>query len=306
MISIQNISKNFGETKAVENLSWEIKPGKVIGLLGPNGAGKTTTMRMITGFFEPDEGTIKVDGKDITKNPLNGQKKLGYLPENNPLYEDMLVFEFLDLAARLKGVEKKKIQDEIKKVANEVDITHVIYKPIAELSKGFRQRVGLAQALLANPEILVLDEPSEGLDPNQRIEIRELIKKLAQNHTVILSTHVLGEVEATCDHVLIMKNGKKISEGSVEEIMHHIKGKQLISIEAIGDDVDVKIKEMTEVENVEVRKQDGGKWHIDITLNTEEDARPNIFKKVKDEGWTLLEMFRKKANLEDIFRELTK
>lgn len=305
MIKIQNISKSFRETKAVNNLSWDIEPGAVTGLLGPNGAGKTTTMRMITGFLEPDEGTIQIDGNDIIKKPITSRKKLGYLPENNPLYEDMLTVEFLNIIARIKGLSKDERKEKIQKASSRVEIDEVFFKPLGELSKGYRQRVGLAQALLGDPEILILDEPTEGLDPNQRVEIRELTRELGKKHTVILSTHVMQEVETTCDRMVILNKGKKITEGSVKEIIDQTKRKQLISVEMLGDDVEAKIKEIKGVESMDIKQQDDNHWYIDIAVSANEDIRPNIFHLAKNMDWTLLEMYQKKASLEEVFRELT-
>lgn len=306
MISIKNLSKKYGTIPAVSKLSWDILPGTVTGLLGPNGAGKTTTMRMITGFLEPDEGEIFINNKNIADEPQESRKKLGYLPENNPLYDDMLVSEYLDFVARLKGLTGTERKKTVQGAAKETGIESVFVRPIHELSKGYRQRVGLAQAILHHPDILILDEPTEGLDPNQRHEIRELIKTLGKSHTVILSTHVMQEVEATCDRVVIMNHGTKITEGSVNEIKKKAAAGNSIAVEMNGQDVDAKISQLPGIVHVEVTYHHDDNWKLTLMVNETSDLQPRIFELAKQQNWTLLEMRKNEQSLEDIFRELTK
>lgn len=306
MITLKNITKQYGSNRAVDNLTWEISPGTVTGLLGPNGAGKTTTMRMITGFLEPDAGEITINGKNIAENQLESRKKLGYLPENNPLYDDMLVSEYLDFVARLKGIPENERISAIKGAVKETGIESVYERPINELSKGYRQRVGLAQAILHHPDILILDEPTEGLDPNQRHEIRELIKTLGKSHTVILSTHVMQEVEATCDRVVIMNHGSKITEGSVEEIKKKATSADSIILEIKGHNVEQQLTHIAGVTSVTVTAHEQDHWKLTLTIEGNTDVQSHVFDMAKQNNWTLLEMRKNQQSLEDIFRELTK
>lgn len=303
MISIQNVTKNFGTHTAVNNLNWEITPGKVIGLLGPNGAGKTTTMRMIAGFYEPSAGNITINGHDVVQEPTYIKNILGYLPENNPLYEEMVTREYLSLIAKLKGISKSDIKDEVNRVAHEVGLGEYLSRPIGELSKGYKQRTGFAAAILGNPEIVILDEPQEGLDPNQRIEIRELIRKLGQNHTVIISTHVLAEVEATCDEVVIMKDGEIIRHGSPQEIQQEAAGRATIVLEAQGQDIIAALEGLPWVE--QIQQHQSPHTRVEILVLAEDDRRPHLFNMAKEHNWTLLELHQTKQSLEDVFTEIT-
>ena len=219
MITVSNISKSFGETKAVADLSFSIGKGEIVGLLGPNGAGKTTTMRMLTGFLSADSGLIKIGDFDILLNPLEAQKIIGYMPENNPIYKDMLVSELFDFIANIRDLKGSRRKEGIEFAVNSTGINEVYYYPIQELSKGFRQRVGMAMALLHRPAVLILDEPTEGLDPNQRTEVRHLIRKLAKGHTVLLSTHVMQEVEAVCSRLIIINNGRLVADGTPDKLI---------------------------------------------------------------------------------------
>ncbi|MCK5449051.1 MAG: ATP-binding cassette domain-containing protein, partial [Gemmatimonadetes bacterium] len=219
LVRLQEVAKSFGEVRAVDGVSFSIDRGEVVGFLGPNGAGKTTTMRLITRALEPDSGTIEIDGRSVDEDPAEARRRIGYLPEANPLYHDMLVGEFLTFMARLRGIDPAQAGDRIDPAVEQTGIAEVYYRPIAHLSKGYRQRVGLAQAILSEPDILILDEPTEGLDPNQRVEIRKLITRLGQDHTVLLSTHVMQEVQAVCDRLLIIHQGKIIADGGVSSLL---------------------------------------------------------------------------------------
>lgn len=218
MIEIKNLTKKFGQNLVLDNLSFSVAKGEILGFLGPNGAGKTTTMKIITSFWSPTAGSILIDGLDTTLNSLATRKKIGYLPETVPLYEDMRVFEYLKFVAEIRGLEKAKIKTRLKEVVALCGLTKVVRRPIDELSKGFRQRVGLAQAIMHEPDILILDEPTTGLDPNQIVEIRDLIKTIGKEKTVIFSTHILSEVSATCNRVIIINNGKIAGQGSPVEL----------------------------------------------------------------------------------------
>lgn len=219
MIEIKNLTKKFGQNLVLDNLSFAVAKGEILGFLGPNGAGKTTTMKIITSFWPPTSGQVLIDGLDAAVNSLATRKKIGYLPETVPLYEDMRVFEYLKFIAQIRSLEKDRIKVRLKEVVSICGLTKVLRQPIDELSKGFRQRVGLAQAIMHEPDILILDEPTTGLDPNQIVEIRDLIKTIGREKTVIFSTHILSEVSATCDRVIIINNGKIAGQGSPKELM---------------------------------------------------------------------------------------
>ena len=219
MISVAGVTKRYGPVLAVQDLSFEVERGEVVGFLGPNGAGKTTTMRMITGTLQPDEGEILFDGVPIAEQLTEAKRRVGYLPEANPLYEELLVAEYLDYVAELRGLSQAETRSSVSDAVDETGISEVFYRPIGDCSKGFRQRVGLAGAILHRPEILILDEPTEGLDPNQRVEIRRLVGSLGQERTVLLSTHVMQEVEATCSRLVILNEGRLAAEGTVQELI---------------------------------------------------------------------------------------
>ena len=218
MIEVENVSKLFGNFRAVDGISFSIQTGEIVGLLGPNGAGKTTTMRMISGFLEPDSGTVKIDGLDVLKNPVETKRKIGYMPESAPMYSDMIVADYLKYIAE---IENQNPAEKCRELAEVCGLKEVMHKNIGELSRGNRQRVGLAHALMGNPEILILDEPTSGLDPNQVLEVRSLIKQIGKTHTVIISTHILSEVEMLCGRVIIISGGKKVADSPTEELREH-------------------------------------------------------------------------------------
>lgn len=306
MITLKNVTKYFGSVKAVNDLSFSVDSSEVIGFLGPNGAGKTTTLRMITGFLSPDRGSITIDGIDIESNSIAAQKKIGYLPENNPLYANMLVSEFLDLAARLHQVapsDRKKATD---RVVRAVGIEEVFYRPIRELSKGFRQRVGIAAALIHQPNIIILDEPTEGLDPNQRSDIRSLIKDLAKKHTVIMSTHVMQEASAVCSRLLILNKGKLAANGTVQELSSRAKGKRVLSVDIEGDGVASEITRLAGKEAVTIRDQKKNRFSATLSFEKNRDIRPDISKLSWKNHWILWDMHEEEQKLEDIFQTLTK
>lgn len=308
MISIENLSKKFGENLALDNISFEVKKGEVLGFLGPNGAGKTTTMRILTGLIAPTDGNIKVKNLNILDDSLEIRKMIGYLPEHVPLYEEMRVYEYLKFVAEMRGVRNNEIIDKIRKMSDLCGLKRVIRQPIGELSKGYRQRVGLAQAMINDPEIMVLDEPTNGLDPNQIVEIRNLIKRIGENKTVILSTHILQEVSATCDRVVIINNGKIVAQGTADELTAKTKRKEIIYAKVKGPfrEVQEKLKLMENIEDVAKKdKESEDIYGYQITVGGNADIREYVFMTIVRNNWSLLEMRRERVSLEDVFRELT-
>jgi len=309
MIEIKNLKKNFGSTKIIDDISFVVKKGEVLGFLGPNGAGKSTTMKMITSFWTPSSGSITIDDVDTQENSLVTRSKIGYLPEHVPLYDDMRVYEYLKFVAEIRGLEKDKIKSRIREVIEVCSLKDVVRKPIDELSKGYRQRVGLAQAIMHNPEVLILDEPTTGLDPNQIVEIRDLIKKLGKEKTVIFSTHILSEVSATCDRAIIINRGKIIAEGTPEELTKKVSGKEVIYVKIKGkkNEVFEKLKHIENVEQVkEMDKESDDVYGYEIIPKEGVDLRENLSTTVMKSGWSILEFNKKSVSLEDVFRELTK
>lgn len=304
MITLKNVTKYFGRTKAVNDLSFSVDSGEVIGFLGPNGAGKTTTLRMITGFLSPDKGSITVDGIDIEQDPIAVQKKIGYLPENNPLYKTMQVAEFLDLAARLHQVSPKRRVSATEFVVRAVGIEKVYYRPIGELSKGFRQRTGIAAALIHSPDIIIMDEPTEGLDPIQRGEIRELIKDLAKKHTVIMSTHVMQEASAVCGRMLILNKGKLAADGTASELSARAEGGRTLTLDLEGEGVESELRRLSDDAHLVVKRKSGSRFSA--TLSLDREVRPDISKLAWQKHWIVWDMHEEERKLEDIFQALTK
>jgi ABC-2 type transport system ATP-binding protein len=303
MITVENVTKRYGPLVAVDNLSFQVDRGEVVGFLGPNGAGKTTTMRLLTGTLQPDEGRITLDGLYIGEQPEAVKRRIGYLPELNPLYEDMLVCEYLEYAGRLRGLEGPELRKAIRAAADETDLGDVFFRPVGEASKGFRQRIGLAAALLHRPEILVLDEPTEGLDPNQRVEIRSLVSALGKERTILLSTHVMQEVEATCTRLLIINRGRLVADGSVATLLAG-SGLATYVVEVAGDGA---IEALTSLPGVKQHSTEtvNGRSRVRLAAAGEDDLRPRIFALARDRGWTLWELHRERASLEQLFRQLT-
>lgn len=309
MIEIKNLTKKIGNNVILDDINLTVKEGEILGFLGPNGAGKTTTMKIITSFWTPSSGEVNIDEVNVVKDSLATRKKIGYLPENVPLYDDMKVYEYLRFVAEVRGLEKDDVKKRIKQVIKDCGLEKVIYKSIDELSKGYRQRVGLAQAIIHEPDILILDEPTTGLDPNQIVEIRELIKKIGQEKTVIFSTHILSEVSATCDRAVIINNGKIIAEGSPSELMRKAGGTEIIYVKIKGDKNAI-LKKLQELEGVDsVKEKDKEAENIfgyEIKPQTGIDLREKLSHLVMSSGWSILEFSKKAASLEDVFRELTK
>ncbi len=307
MIQVSNLTKKYGKNVAVDNVSFTIEKGHIYGLLGPNGAGKSTTMNMITGYISSTSGTITIDGHDVVKEPEQARKLLGYLPELPPLYMDMTVYEYLKFVAQLKKIKRKERIEQVEKAIEQMKLEKVADRLIANLSKGYRQRVGFAQALIGDPQILILDEPSVGLDPKQIIEMRELIEELGQNRTVILSSHIMQEISAVCDHILIISHGKLIASGTVEELVAMSEHGEKLEVTIEGD------KELLEdlfsqidcVESVKITEHSGVATANVVMNKGAKDIRKDVYIYFKDKNASILNMNLVKTTLEDIFLELT-
>ncbi len=306
-ISVLNLTKKYGAQRAVDNISFEVKTGEILGFLGPNGAGKTTTMKIITCYMAPSEGDIRIDGNSIHDNAEEIKNLIGYLPENNPLYQDMYVMDYLEFAAKLNGVRKEKINDRAVEMAAVCGLNIEKHKKIGELSKGYRQRVGLAQAMIHDPKILILDEPTSGLDPNQIVEIRKLIREIGSEKTVILSTHILPEVEATCDRILIINNGKIAADGTADVLRKQAQGQEVLRIEILdAPDRNTVISEIQKLESVAMIDPvyDRLSSYL-INSKPGQSSKRNIFQLCVRNNWVLAEITPLETKLEDIFRDLT-
>jgi ABC-2 type transport system ATP-binding protein len=319
MIEVQNITKYYGKQRAVEDLSFSVSSGEIVGLLGPNGAGKSTTIKMLTGYLAPTEGQVLINGLNPLASPLDTQSNIGYLPENAPLYPDMTVYSYLEFIGNVRNLGKNQIVRSINNVMQSCKLQGRMHQSIGTLSKGFRQRVGLAQALLHEPNIVVLDEPTTGLDPNQIIEIRELIQNLGKKHTVLLSTHILSEVQSTCDRVIILHQGEKIADGLVQDVILKTQGGSLmivsfglLEIEIPVDQIKTSLSSIDGVQSVtqiplETRYviEQNEMTELRFELLTNRDCRANIFHFALEHGLILLECASNQSDLEDVFRQLT-
>lgn len=302
MIEVENLTKKYDGFVAVDNISFKIEKGEVVGFLGPNGAGKTTTLRILTGYFPPTSGKCKIAGYDIEEQGIEAKTKIGYLPENNPLYNEMKLIEYLEFLGTLRGIPS--LRDRLRAVVDICKIKDVMSKPIGELSKGFRQRVGLAQSILHEPEILIMDEPTEGLDPNQVVEVRELIKELGKEKTVLISTHRLPEAEAVCERILIINRGKIVADAKRDELYRLSKGKEVVDLELkVGANYNLPLQIMREqFASVEV-KEEGEVTSYEISAPY--DPREQIFNLCVSNNWPIIDMHRRVVSLESVFRELT-
>ena len=303
-IKIQNLSKSYGFQKAVDGISFEVKTGEILGFLGPNGAGKTTTMKMITNYIQMDEGDILIGGQSVSSGTLN--KHIGYLPEHNPLYTEMPIMDYLAFCAALQGVPKATIPNRVREMVRKCGLGIEKHKRIRELSKGYRQRVGLAQAMIHDPEILILDEPTTGLDPNQIVEIRELIKSLGKEKTVILSTHILPEVEATCDRILIINQGKIVADGTADTLRKQAQGQQVLHVQIQEGEPNViyeALSTLPEVAMVDFLDLEANRF--EIQGKPEASNNKAVFALCVEKGWILSEMIPFETKLEDIFRNVT-
>ena len=304
MIEVENVSKLFGNFRAVDGISFSIQTGEIVGLLGPNGAGKTTTMRMISGFLEPDSGTVKIDGLDVLKNPVETKRKIGYMPESAPMYSDMIVADYLKYIAE---IENQNPAEKCRELAEVCGLKEVMHKNIGELSRGNRQRVGLAHALMGNPEILILDEPTSGLDPNQVLEVRSLIKQIGKTHTVIISTHILSEVEMLCGRVIIISGGKKVADSPTEELREHFGNSSEVQVCVSGASTEEAEKIFRGINGVSKIHSSLNDGKIEFRKKEKKniEVRPELAKACVQNGLELFEMQQKKNSLEDVFRSLT-
>ena len=308
MINVKNLTKMYGEQKAVDDITFEVQKGEILGFLGPNGAGKTTTMRLITCYMLPTAGTVEVEGLDIHEDSLAIREKIGYLPEMAPLYLDMNMVDYLKYIADLRNIPKAKQRERISEMIEVCGLKVELHKNIDQLSKGYRQRVGLAQAMIHDPEILILDEPTIGLDPNQIVEIRQLIKRLGREKTVILCSHILSEVQATCGRVIIINEGQIVADGTPDDLQSKFQGNEQLFIEfkAPENDAVAKIKTLDKVEDVrKVKPKSLNAQALQIESTKGDDLREAVFHLAVQEGWILLEMRREVSSLEDVFRSLT-
>ena len=307
MITVENLTKRYATKTAIDHVSFQVEKGEILGFLGPNGAGKTTTMRIITGFMPASDGTVRLDGFDVFENPLDVRRRIGYLPETPPLYLEMTVAGYLRFVAKIKGVPKEKLGVEVKRVMERVNITDVRDRIISKLSKGYKQRVGLAQALINDPPVLILDEPTIGLDPKQIHEVRELIKDLAGNHTVVLSTHILPEVEQTCHRVIIIDRGKIVAVDTPQNLRFQLQGAERVFMEIQGPAAEItsELKKTPGVIDVRTISSTDGRHRFQIEGELRKEIRNDLARTVVQRGWGLYELQAATMSLEDIFLKLT-
>lgn len=310
MIQADHLTKYYKEFCAVDGISLDIRKGEILGLLGPNGAGKTTTLRMLTGYFKPTRGTIKVKDFNSSEHPLKIKQLMGYLPESAPLYHNMLVYDYLDYVAEIRGIPREKRLSRIRQLCDLCGLHNIMHKPISELSKGLKQRVGLAHAMMGDPEILILDEPTSGLDPNQIVKIRDIIKQIGREKTVILSTHILSEAEATCDRIVIINRGKIIANGSAAELKQSDASGRILYITLNNAEftqvqpVLEAINGVTAVTRVDADNSD--QLAVRLTCVPDSDLRETVYRQIKETDWLLMEFRQETRTLETIFRELTR
>ena len=306
MIEVRNLTKRYGSTVAVNNVSFDAEAGEVLGFLGPNGAGKTTTMRVLTCFLPADDGTASIDGYDIFENSIEVRQRIGYLPESAPLYGDMGVIDYLKFIAEIRNIPKSERNDRIKSVVEICGLGPMIQKDVGELSKGYRQRLGLAQSLVHDPPILILDEPTSGLDPSQIIEIRNLIKEIGKEKTIIFSTHILSEVSATCSRVLIINDGQIVANGTPDELAEQAKGEGVvdISIRAPQAEIESKLEALDFVTSFKQVGTDDGVFRYKISSQQDNTAE-ELFRFVVENRWSLTELRQETVSLEDVFLKLT-
>lgn len=308
MIEVENLTKKYGSHVAVDNLSFRVERGMIYGFLGPNGAGKSTTMNMMTGYIAATSGTVKINGYDILKNPEQAKKSIGYLPELPPVYPDMTVYEYLRFVAELKKVKENERQAQIEDVMKQTQIEDVKGRLIKNLSKGYKQRVGLAQAIIGYPEVIILDEPTVGLDPKQIIEIRELIRELAKKHTIILSSHILSEVSAVCDHIMIISKGKLVASDTPEGLMTLLKGGRQMKLSVLGEQSKVEelLRSMESVKDFSMQPPRAeGMVSVNIRTEDTEDIRVELFHRLAAADMPIMELSLSEKSLEDVFLELT-
>ncbi len=312
MIKVEGLTKRYARTVAVDNISFEVEKGQIVGFLGPNGAGKTTTMRVLTCFLPPTSGKANVAGYDVLENPMEVKKRIGYLPETPPVYPEMEVAEYLNFTGQLKGISSGDIKRRVDEVLGRCAIGDVRSKLIGKLSKGYRQRVGLAQAIIHNPDVLILDEPTSGLDPKQIIEIRELLKSLAGDHTIILSTHILSEVEHSCERVIIISRGKLVAIDSVANLTNRLRGSEAVALEVdiaegrpAAGEVQQRLEQVSGVSRVLMKESKNGRLQFEVESLQGRQIRADLARTVVNSGWNLSELRAVGLSLEDIFLQLT-
>ena len=309
MIQVENLTKYYHTLCAVDRINFDVQKGEILGLLGPNGAGKTTTLRMLTGYLQPSAGAIRVKGLSIDENGLEIKKMLGYLPESAPLYHDMLVFDYLNYVAAIREINGDQKITRIRRLADLCGINEVMHQPIGELSKGYKQRVGLAHAMMNDPQVLILDEPTSGLDPNQIVEIRKIIKEIGKEKTIILSTHILSEAEATCDRIVIISQGKIVADGSTENLKRSASGINIMHLalqNADFESVQKSLSQIRGIENITRSSKTSAILNVRVDYQSTGDLRPDVYRKIKETDWVLLDFHQETRSLENIFRELTK
>lgn len=306
MIEAQNLGKNYGVLQAVKGAGFVVNKGEIVGLLGPNAAGKTTIMRMLTCYLSPTSGTAKVAEYDILEQPLEVKKRVGYLPENPPLYNELSVQDYVSFVAQIKGVPKKEVKKRTDETLERTNITNVRNRLVGNISRGYRQRVGIAQAIVHNPDVLILDEPTVGLDPKQIIEIRELIQKLAGEHTVLLSTHILSEAQTVCQRVMIIHQGEIVAIDTPDNLQARVKRSEKVFVQIKGADAGQVRQAFEKIDGVRrVVVSDSSGSVLPCEVESEKDVRENLFKAVVSKNWTLLEMRAEILSLEDVFLKLT-
>ena len=311
MISIKNLTKYYGDVCAVDDLTFEIDKGQIIGLLGPNGAGKTTTMRILTGYLKPTSGTISVEDFDVGEDPVDVKRRIGYLPESAPIYPDMLTYDYLDFVASIHGLTVPQRRARIVELAALCGIAEVMHKPVKELSRGYKQRVGLAHAMMSDPEILVLDEPTAGLDPNQIVQIRSIIRKMGEKKTVVFSTHILSEAEATCDRIVIINRGRIVADGTPKTLGAAGLQSQLVRLVITGatfEELSAGLGALDGVSSVMLsddKAEPEAESAVAVTVACDGDRRESMYREIKKRDWIILELTKERQSLEATFRELT-
>ena len=307
MIKVQDLSKNYGDVQAVKSINFEIDDGEIVGFLGENGAGKTTTLKMLTGYLVPTAGNVEINDLNINDSALEIQKQIGYLPELNPLYPEMSVYEYLEFIARVRNITGKKFREALTRVVDRCGLQGVVHKQVSSCSKGYKQRIGLAGSMIHDPKILILDEPVTGLDPNQIVEIRELIKSLGKEKLVLMSSHILQEIQATVDRIMIIHQGEIVANGTNEELMSSFKGNTILNLEVRNANENTLKDLSIAVENLNVLEIGEKKDHhvIQLEYPQETDPREDLFNYAVSSGWVILKMTPTTTDLEDVFRKLT-
>ena len=308
LINAKNLKKSFDQFIAVDKINLQVDRGEVVGFLGPNGAGKSTTMKMLTGFLEPDDGEIFINGIDLKSNPLKAKEYIGYLPEGAPSYSDMLVSDFLSFIGKMRGLSNKKLSSRLEEMADQINLKEMWDRPVETLSKGFKRRVGIAQALIHDPDILILDEPTDGLDPNQKHEMRNLIKKISKNKAIVISTHILEEVEAVCSRAIIIANGKLLANDTPQNLENKFLNKHTLSIkisDKINNVVSREIKASLQYEEIEIQKSDASTYIILVSDNKKVPNINTVLKQINKHKLNVIEANFQKVNLEKIFRTIT-